>query len=103
MKSREFGKVVTYNGTYAFLRPHGADRDVFAHSSQLPDGGVHTGDKDSFDVAPDPFKPGRMMAMNVTFADEKGLFGGAEETSGGALAEGLNKLLGNRQEGETQP
>jgi hypothetical protein len=36
MKSREFGKVVTYNGTYAFLRPHGADRDVFAHSSQLP-------------------------------------------------------------------
>jgi cold shock CspA family protein len=93
MRSREFGKVVTYNGTYAFLRPDGADRDVFAHASQLPDDGIHTGDRVTFDISPDPYKPGRMMATNVTFADEKGLFGGAEETSGGALAEGLKKLL----------
>jgi cold shock CspA family protein len=69
MKSREFGKVVTYNGAFAFLRPHGADKDIFAHASQLPDGTIHPGDKVSFDVSPDPYKPGRMMAINVTFAD----------------------------------
>ena len=53
MKSREFGSVVTYNGTYAFLRPVSADRDVFAHLSQLPDGTIRTGDKVTFDIAPD--------------------------------------------------
>jgi cold shock CspA family protein len=79
------GRCVTFNGTYAFLRPHGADRDVFAHSSQLPDGSIHPGDKVSFDVSADPDKPGRMMAVNVTFAD-----GDSDEgVSTGALADRL--------------
>ena len=33
---REHGTVATFNGSYAFLKPDAADRDVFAHVSQLP-------------------------------------------------------------------
>ena len=37
MKSREFGTIATYNGSYAFIRPDAEDtKDVFAHASELP-------------------------------------------------------------------
>jgi cold shock CspA family protein len=71
MKSREHGEIATYNGSYAFIRPDNCGRDVFAHESALPDGRIHCGDRVSFDVAPDPYKPGRMLARNVRFEDEE--------------------------------
>jgi cold shock CspA family protein len=30
MKSREQGAIATFNGAFAFIRPDGADKDVFA-------------------------------------------------------------------------
>ena len=40
MKSREQGAIATFNGAFAFIRPDGADKDVFAHASELPTGFV---------------------------------------------------------------
>jgi len=71
MKSRELGTVSTFNGSYAFIRPDRAERDIFAHASQLPEGKIHRGDRVSFDVQPDKFKPGRMCAMQVRFCDDE--------------------------------
>ena len=36
MKSREHSAISTFNGSYAFIKPDGADGDVFAHRSELP-------------------------------------------------------------------
>jgi cold shock CspA family protein len=70
MKSREFGTIATYNGSYAFTRSDAADsKDVFAHSSELPSDPIHRGDRVSYDLAPDLFKPGRMCAKSVRFID----------------------------------
>jgi cold shock CspA family protein len=72
MKSRVLGRCVTFNGSYAFLRPIGGDgkvKDVFAHESSLPNGTISVGDKVTFDLAPDTYKPGRMRATNVTLVD----------------------------------
>jgi cold shock CspA family protein len=71
MKSREFGEIATFNGTYAFIRPDAADRDVFAHESELTYAPVHRGDRVSFGLAPDPYKPGKMLARDVRLEDEK--------------------------------
>ena len=70
MKSREMGTVSTFNGSYAFIRPDRAERDIFAHASQLPEGRIHRGDRVSFDLQPDKFKPGRMCAKAVRLENE---------------------------------
>jgi cold shock CspA family protein len=96
MKSREHGAISTFNGSYAFITPDSGEKDIFAHSSQLPDNPIHRGDRVSFDLAPDKFKPGKMCANNVRMegdSAERGMYGVAEETSNGALAAGLQKLL----------
>jgi cold shock CspA family protein len=69
MKSREQGAITTFNGSYAFVRPDGADKDVFAHVSELPTDRMYSGARVSFGVSPDPFKPGRMRAVVVRFID----------------------------------
>jgi cold shock CspA family protein len=70
MKARTLGTCVTFNGTYAFLRPIAGDtKDVFAHESELPDGMIHVGDKCTFDVSPDPYKRNRLRATNVRLVD----------------------------------
>jgi hypothetical protein len=39
MKARVLGSCVTFNGSYAFLRPIGDySKDIFAHESELPGG-----------------------------------------------------------------
>jgi cold shock CspA family protein len=63
MKAREYGVINTHNGSYAFITPDGADRAVFAHSSELPKDRIYPGDRVSFDVAPDPFKPGKISSL----------------------------------------
>jgi cold shock CspA family protein len=70
MQAREYGEIVTYNGSYAFIRPDSGEKDLFAHSSQLPDGNIHRGDRVSYDQQPDKFKPGRMCATSVRFVDD---------------------------------
>jgi cold shock CspA family protein len=69
MKPREFGTIATYNCSYVFIKPDAADtKDVFAHASELP-GPVHRGDRVSYDVAPDIYKPGKMRAVGAQFVD----------------------------------
>jgi cold shock CspA family protein len=70
MRERDFGVISTYNGTYAFIQPDTGDKDVFAHESELPDI-VRRGDRVSFTVAPDVYKPGKMCAKAVRVEDEK--------------------------------
>jgi cold shock CspA family protein len=70
MKERETGTVASYNGTFAFISRDDVERDIFAHESELPDG-IQSGDRVSFDVAPDPYKPGKMLARDVRLEDEK--------------------------------
>ena len=74
MKARVLGRCVTFNGSYAFLRPLGGEgKDVFAHVSELPDGTLSVGDKVTFDVTADPFKPRRLRATNITLVEDKKL------------------------------
>jgi cold shock CspA family protein len=40
MKARVLGRAVSFNGSYAFLRPIGDGKDFFAHVSQLPGGTI---------------------------------------------------------------
>jgi len=68
MKSREMGTVASFNGSYCWIKPDTAERDVFAHASELPEGRIHRGDRVEFDLAPDSFKPGKMCAKRVRFA-----------------------------------
>jgi cold shock CspA family protein len=106
MKSRILGRCVSFNGSYAFLRPIGGDgkaKDVFAHESELPDGTISVGDKVTFDVAPDTYKPGRMRATNVRLVDgdrkpDEGAGAGMykELETDSALAAGLRKLIGDQ-------
>ena len=105
MTDRDYGTVSTYNGSYAFITPDGEGKDVFAYKDELP-GNVHRGDRVSYELAPDPYKPGKMLAKSVRFVDEgepdetesaaqPGMYREPEVT-GGALAEGLQKLLRNQ-------
>jgi cold shock CspA family protein len=106
MKARVLGRCVTFNGSYAF-RPTGGDgkvKDVFAHESELPDGTISVGDKVTFDVAPDTYKPGRMRATNVTLVDgdrkpDEGAGAGMykEPETDSVLAAGLRKYISNQQ------
>jgi cold shock CspA family protein len=71
MRERETGTIVTHNATYAFIsRDDDDSKQVFAHESELPDA-IHRGDRVSFVVAPDPYKPGKMLARDVRLEDEK--------------------------------
>jgi cold shock CspA family protein len=70
MKSRECGSIATFSGTFAFFRPDAADKDIFAHASELPNGHIQRGDRVSYDLAPDRYKPGRMCARAVRLEDE---------------------------------
>jgi cold shock CspA family protein len=79
MKSREYGEIASYNGSYAFIKPDSGDRDIFAHESQLPNGRIHRGDRVSFDVVPDKYKPGKLVAVRVRFAGENPAQEDAEE------------------------
>jgi cold shock CspA family protein len=70
MKARVLGVCVTFNGSYAFLRPVAGDgKDVFAHESELPNGTISVGDRCTFDVSPDRYKPNRLRATNVRLVD----------------------------------
>jgi cold shock CspA family protein len=65
MKERERGAVASYNGAYCFIRRDDDDsKDIFAHESELPKD-ICRGDRVSFDVAPDPFKIGKVLARAV--------------------------------------
>ena len=72
MKSRESGEIASFNGAFAFIKPDLGGKDVFAHVSELPSDQIHSGDRVSFDVAPDPYKPGRMRAVQVRFVSGDG-------------------------------
>jgi cold shock CspA family protein len=103
MKARVLARCVSFNGSYAFLRPIGDGKDVFAHESELPDGTISVGDKVTFDVAPDTYKPGRMRATNVRLVDgdrkpDEGAGAGMykELETDSALAAGLRKLIGDQ-------
>jgi cold shock CspA family protein len=113
MKARVLGRCVTFNGSYAFLRPIGDySKDIFAHESELPGGMIHVGDKCTFDVSPDPYKPNRTRATNVRLIDEggkaddekpnPGMFaqpsGLSHWTRTTGMAEGLRKLMNRGQE-----
>ena len=65
MDDREYGEISTYNSSYAFIRRDSAEKDLFAHMSQLKYDPIYRGDRVSFDIAPDPYKPGKMLARNV--------------------------------------
>ena len=65
MKNREYGTVATWNGSYCFVTPDSGEKDVFCRASQLPTDKIHRGDRVSFDLAPDNYKPGRMCAKQV--------------------------------------
>jgi cold shock CspA family protein len=67
MKSREHGEIAYFNGSFAFIKPDVEGKDVFAHVSELPTDRIHSGDRVTFDLAPDPYKPGRMRAVQVRF------------------------------------
>jgi cold shock CspA family protein len=69
MKAREFGTVATYNGSYCFIKPDADSKDVFARSSELPSDPIHRGDRVSYDLTPDIYKPGRMCAKSVRLID----------------------------------
>jgi cold shock CspA family protein len=99
MKSREFGEIVTHNGTYAFIRPDLADWDVFAHSSQLPGDTIRRVDRVSYDLVPDPYKGnGKMHAVAVRFVDGDDEKQPPDEgASTGALADGLMKFMRDQQ------
>jgi cold shock CspA family protein len=71
MRERETGTVASYNGVFAFIRRDDVERDIFAHESELPMIGVRCGDKVSFEVAPDPYKPGKMLARDVRLLEEE--------------------------------
>jgi cold shock CspA family protein len=70
MKERETGTVASYNAVFAFIARDDVERDIFAHESELPDG-ISRGDRVSFVVAPDPYKPGKMLARDVRLEDLK--------------------------------
>jgi cold shock CspA family protein len=92
MKSREIGNVVTFNGTYAFIRPDLAERDVFAHVSQFPTDKIRRGDRVSYDLVPDPYKGnGKMHAVAVRFidGDDDQKISGEGAVGASALADGL--------------
>ena len=70
MKAREYGKISSYNGVFGFITPERDDaRDVFTHESELTYSPVHRGDRVSYDLAPDKFKPGKMCATQVRLVD----------------------------------
>jgi cold shock CspA family protein len=68
MKAREHGSISTYNGSFAFLTPDSGERDVFAHVTELPET-IQRGDRVSYNLAPDNFKPGKMCAKQVRLLD----------------------------------
>jgi cold shock CspA family protein len=99
------GTCVTFNGSHAFLRPAlGDGKDVFVHESELPNGTIQVGDKCTFDVAPDHYKPGRLRALNVRLVDGDkqaddvgaGMYE-QRDTDDSALAEGLRKFIRDQQ------
>ena len=63
MSDKSFGLMVHLNeGGYGFLRPDGADRDLFVHISELKED-VRIGDRVSYSVGDD--KRGRPCAKDV--------------------------------------
>jgi cold shock CspA family protein len=111
MKARTLGTCVSYNGSYAWLRPTDGGKDCFVHESEWPDGTISVGDKCTFDLVPDKYKPGRFRATNVQLVGEEkqtddvgpGMYAQPEPDSS-ALAEGLRKLMRDPQrDGETNP
>jgi cold shock CspA family protein len=56
------------NKGFVFLEADDTHQSVFCHISQVKDDRcLHTGDRVSFDIVPNPTKPGTMMAGNVVY------------------------------------
>ena len=86
--------------SYGFIRPDAGERDVFCHASNCYGETPHIRDRVTYTVGIDQRK-GRPCALDVRMEGDDsvaapGMYGVTEETSGGALAEGLNKLLRDR-------
>jgi cold shock CspA family protein len=57
---------------FVFLDADGTHQSVFCHISQVKDDRcLHTGDRVSFDIIPNPIKPGTTMAGNVVYLGRK--------------------------------
>jgi cold shock CspA family protein len=62
--------VVTSESTkgFVFVEADNTHQSVFCHISQVKDGRcLHTGDRVSFDVVPNPLRRGTTMAGNVEY------------------------------------
>jgi cold shock CspA family protein len=67
MKDKDFGLMVHINSSgYGFLRPDGADRDLFVHISELM-GDIRIGDRVCFSTGDD--RRGRPCAKDVRHSD----------------------------------
>ena len=67
MSSEPFqGEVVQFTHSFGFIRPDGADQDLFFHVSEtVPGERVRTGARVVFDTSPDRRRPDKRMAVNV--------------------------------------
>jgi cold shock CspA family protein len=53
---------------FVFLEADDTHQSIFCHISQVKDERcLHTGDRVSFDIIPNPIKPGTVMAGNVVY------------------------------------
>lgn len=56
------------NRGFVFIEADDTNQSVFCHISQVKgERCLHTGDRVSFDIIPNPTKPGTMMAGNVAY------------------------------------
>jgi cold shock protein len=64
---RKQGEVEFWNGTsYGFIRSDAGQSDVFFHVTELPEGqSVKRGDRVTFDIERDKFKPDKTSAVRV--------------------------------------
>ena len=112
MTNRDYGQIVFWTDkNYGFIRPDAGERDLFVHRHEFDvpaDEVVRIGDRVSYVAGTDARrgKPPRMCAKQVRLlidGDDKapdatapGMYK-SEEAGGGALAEGLQKLLRDPQ------
>lgn len=62
--------IVTSDSTkgFCFCETDETQQSLFIHISQVKDGRcLHTGDKISLDIVPNPMRPGSLMGTNVVY------------------------------------